>query len=326
MDLAPNNLSVWHSSLAFGWYCARSDNAWQDIAGTMFAEENAIFINDTPQWQAYLQVEVERRCSGSRLTGCKHNGPLYVQKPFYPEGTDWPHIYVLHPPGGIVSGDELIIDVRVGEGSACLLTTPGAGRIYRARHDLPEQCQRVRLRVEPSASLEWFPMETIAFPGADVSLETRVQLDAGATCALWEITSLGLPASEEPFNHGRFEQYYRVDVDGGPAFIDRFLLDDHSRALLTASVGLRGHPVVGFLLMGPFSEPLDELSLANLYKSAKAGGFTCEAAISRVSSFYIGRYLGGSTERARKLFERWWTCLRPVLSGREACPPRIWLT
>ncbi len=249
-----------------------------------------------------------------------------MQSPFYTEGAECAHIYVLHPPGGIVSGDELRIDVRAGPDSSCLLTTPGAGRIYRAREQMSRQYQRVSLSAGAGAGIEWFPLETIVFPGADVSLETRVELDTRAHCALWEITSLGLPANGEVFDRGRFEQLYRVDVAGQPAFIDRFVLDGDTRHLLGAAAGLRGQPVSGFLVMGPFRDVPGEQLLASLRETASVGGFDGEAAISQVGAFCIGRYLGGSAERARKLFERWWSCLRPALFGREACAPRIWLT
>ena len=50
----------------------------------------------------------------TRLTTRAHRGPLVVQRPFYPEGPGVPHVYLLHPPGGIVGGDSLRVEVSVG--------------------------------------------------------------------------------------------------------------------------------------------------------------------------------------------------------------------
>ena len=40
----------------------------------------------------------------------------------------------------------------------------------------------------------------------------------------------------------------------------------------------------------------------------------------------LARYLGDSSEEAKRLFARLWAVLRPALFGREAVPPRIWST
>ena len=223
----------------------------------MTAEQKLSPLVDSPHWRAALRLEIARRAAGSRLVAAEHEGPLYIQRPFYPEGPDCAHLYVLHPPGGIVSGDELSVEVHVGERSACLLTTPGAGRIYRARDRQAEQCQRIKLRVATDASAEWFPLETIVFPGANVMLDTHIDLASGARCMAWEITSFGLPANRLPFDHGRFEQHYRVSSDGLPVFVDRFVLGDESRDLLSARAGLQGRPVYGFFIAGPFENNLE---------------------------------------------------------------------
>ena len=86
-------------------------------------------------WLANLALEFSFTANGTQLTKTMRNGPLSVQKAFYPEGTDCAHIYLLHPPAGIVSGDELRINITVNSQAHTLITTPGANRFYRARVD-----------------------------------------------------------------------------------------------------------------------------------------------------------------------------------------------
>ena len=42
--------------------------------------------------------------------------------------------------------------------------------------------------------------------------------------------------------------------------------------------------------------------------------------------FLLIRYLGHSSEQARKLFTRCWGVIRPELLGIPHCTPRIWAT
>jgi len=115
------------------------------------------------QWQAKLDLNIANRNAGARLVSCRRLGPLHVQKAFYPEGRDLAHLYLLHPPGGLVSGDSLTITANVSEDSHALITTPGAGRIYGARKSAHTQTQLNQLHVASGASLEWFPMETLMY-------------------------------------------------------------------------------------------------------------------------------------------------------------------
>jgi len=68
---------------------------------------------DEQGWRGELRLEYER-CNGRTvLARRRHAGPLQVQKSFYPEGAPVCHNIVLHPPGGIVGGDRLRIEMHV---------------------------------------------------------------------------------------------------------------------------------------------------------------------------------------------------------------------
>ena len=274
-------------------------------------------------WPANVELGLRSEAGRTRLARCSHNGPLYVQRPFYPEGKEHPHLYLLHPPGGIVSGDCLDIEVDVAADSGALVTTPGATRVYRARDDNPLQRQRCRLRLGTDAILEWFPMETIVFDGAWVELETTVELARNSCFVGWEVSCFGLPASRQPFRSGRFSQRYRVLQEGTPVFVESFSLDEDNReAMLHGPAGLRGQPVTGIFLAGPFAAEKHAPLLQLLRQAAPEPS----VAISWLGNFLVGRYLGSSAHSARKLYRAWWRTLRPSLLGRNACAPRIWST
>jgi hypothetical protein len=143
-------------------------------------------------WQAKLDLAFEPRFGRTAITRQSHLGPLRIQRPFYPERNGTCHVYVLHPPGGVVGGDLLEVTLEGAPGSRALITTPGATKLYRS---LGPQAQiRQNIKLSGDACLDWFPQETIAFEGAHASIQTRVQLDREASYAGWEIVCLGRPA------------------------------------------------------------------------------------------------------------------------------------
>jgi urease accessory protein len=275
-------------------------------------------------WSAKLELQLERSGAATRLSRSRHHGPLYVQKPFYPEGRELAHVYLLHPPGGIVSGDTLEISVDVKAQASALLTTPGAARIYRAREQQPLQRQQVSLSVGEQATLEWFPLETIVFNGACVELSTNIDLASGSCFIGWELTCFGLPASQQLFQRGSFQQHYVIRQQGLPVFVERMLLNDNRQAMLHSKAGLQGHTVSGFFIAGPL--PVTNDTLLEQLRAELDARQEAVAAISKVGDFYIGRYLGDSAEQGRQIFTRWWQHLRPALINRQACAPRIWAT
>ena len=115
-----------------------------------------------------------------------------MQRPFFPEGREVCHVYLLHPPGGIVGGDRLQVEARVGAGAHALLTTPAATKVYRSAG--PAAAQEAELVVARDGVLEWLPQETIVYDGADVALATRARLERGARFLGLDLLCFGLPA------------------------------------------------------------------------------------------------------------------------------------
>ncbi|MEH6813741.1 MAG: urease accessory protein UreD, partial [Motiliproteus sp.] len=55
-------------------------------------------------------------------------------------------------------------------------------------------------------------------------------------------------------------------------------------------------------------------------------GTDAKVAVTWRQGVLVVRYLGSDSEQARNCFTALWQLIRPVLSGREASIPRIWLT
>ncbi len=240
-----------------------------------------------------------------------------VQRPFYPEG-ETSHVYLLHPPGGVVGGDALEVLLTTEDGANVLVTTPAANKIYRSRGVLASQCHH--LTVVRGATLEWLPQETIVFDGACVDMTTRVDLELGARFIGWDILCLGRPASGEAFRAGHCQQRFEIWQDDRPLMLERSRLEGGS-AILEAAWGLAGKPVVATLVAAPAAR--EDLETVRRAVPEAADELFSATLLDEV---LVCRYLGAQAEPARLAFTRAWAVLRPGLLGRPACPPRIWRT
>ena len=97
------------------------------------------------EWKAQLDLKFSKSGNRTILSHRKHYGPLQVQKPFYPELNGTCHVYILHPPGGMVGGDRLNIYVDVNSNAHALITTPAAGKFYRSAGPVARQEQIIKV-------------------------------------------------------------------------------------------------------------------------------------------------------------------------------------
>ena len=293
---------------------------------------------DRAGWRAALTLGfAPDGAGGTALAARSHVGPLVVQRPFFPEGRTVPHVYLLHPPGGLVGGDDLTIDVSVGRQAHALDTTPAATKVYRTRG--PLAAQRQRLRVEPGGALEWLPQELILHDGCAARLETEVRLAPGARFVGVDALCFGLPARGETFATGRCRQRFEVwreDATGTtrPVVIERGRFDA-SDPVHAAAWGLGGARVHALFVAAPVLPEVAALmpllrAAGDRLPAPDKGGVTIVSPQgpqgASEGGALVGRYLGASTERARHYLQELWTLIRPALLGRPATPPRIWAT
>jgi urease accessory protein len=289
------------------------------MTGVLSPARLAAARQHTAGWSAVLEIGFEVVAGRSAIVKKRHFGPLGVQRAFYPEPGGLAHVYLLHPPGGIVQGDELHVQIDVGQGAQALVTTPAATKFYRSAGRFAQQTQLLRL--QSGATLEWLPQETIVFGGAQVRTETRVELEPGAQFCGWDIVCLGRAASGDHFATGRLNQAFEIWQSGRPLWIERSHFGA-AEPVRHASWGLGGRTVFGTFVCSGQSVPAVAALRAALEFHSKYELFS----VSQTRGAIVCRYLGDSTERARSVFARAWAALRPIVFGRAPSPPRIWLT
>jgi urease accessory protein len=272
----------------------------------------------SPQnWRAHLALTFDVAAARTRLARREHIGPLLVQRPFYPEGPAGPcHVYIIHPPGGVVSGDELHLDVDVAPGAHALLTTPAAGKFYRRRElRVASLTQSLHVR---DATLEWLPQENIYYPHSVADVRTVVRLAGDGHFFGWDVSCFGLPANNCDLGSGEVRQGFELWKDGHPVLFERVFID---KAALSARWGLAGRVASGTLLAYPATR--EHLEQARALIETNVPG---ELACTLVDNALCCRGIATRVDQLKKRFSELWQALRPGLIGRAASPPRIWLT
>ncbi|MFT4302503.1 MAG: urease accessory protein UreD [Desulfovibrio sp.] len=327
------------------------------------------------RWSARMELDFSVRQGRTTLAKMQFSGPLRVQRPFYPEAvpTNVPgraqasqpcHCCLLHPPGGLVSGDDLSLAVRLEQGAHALLTAPSASKFYAADAHNVAQRQVTDLHVT-GGMLEWLPRETIIYDGARAEMRTLVELDNASACIGWEMICLGRPAANERFTQGSVRQSLNLTREGIP-ILHEVLRFKGGDALQKCACGLRGQAVSATLfavgrgadggqdlttleacctalqgILSPnrdFDAAPDDMPDDAPERQSPAASDSSAQAKSAPLSAHMGeragatvrgevlvvRYLGPDMEEARNLLLTAWNMLRPALTGCSPHMPRIW--
>ena len=270
-------------------------------------------------WSAKLHLNFIEKDKKTLIKQCTHQGPLQVQKPFYPEKNGACHVYVLHPPGGVVGGDTFDVKIEVSPNAKVLVTTPAACKFYRSGGAIA--CQKQIIKVAARGVLEWFPSENIFFSGAKAKLETKVDLSEKSHFIGWDILCLGRPAAGEEFSQGNLVQRFNIFQNGRPVRLDKLVIQEND-PVLGAKWGLAGKPVLGNFFCFTSRIDLVDLLRKNVYPLGNDDFYS----VTFVDNIILCRYLGNSVEHVKAHFIKAWQLLRFALRGHEAVVPRIWNT
>lgn len=272
-------------------------------------------------WVARLDLDYSLE-AGRSVARFEHNGPLRILQSLYPEGDAICHNVLVHPPSGLVGGDTLDMQVKVGTGAHGLITTPGATRFYRS--EAGQATQQVHATVEDGARLEWLPLEALAYSGCQALNLARFQLAPTAELMAWDMTALGLPHAQQPFLKGQFQQH--LEIPG--AWLERGMVDASDERLMDGPLGLAGHRCIGTLLFAAGSA----IALERVEAALGAARQAIEASPLRLQAgatqphpqVIVLRVLAPVVEPAMQLVRPVWAAWRQALWGLPGTAPRLW--
>ncbi len=274
-------------------------------------------------WHGSLVLRY-RRDEARTIVHDRHDGPLRVLKSLHPEGPTVCHSVLVHPPGGVVGGDTLDLDVEIAADAHALVTTPGATRFYRSLGETAIQSTVVRAAT--GARLEWLPLETIAYSGCIAENRARFDLADGAEMIGWDVTALGLGASAQPFVAGRFTQSIAVDQ----RWLERGTVRGDDARLLASPLGWGGRAVLATLWFAagrPIAAARRDALLASAREIIDGDALGPFAGASAVQPHVVVvRALAHRVEPAIDLLTAIWRAWRLGAWALEASVPRVWRT
>ena len=274
-------------------------------------------------WPATLKLDY--RTEGQRTVARhQHEGPLRVLQSLYPEDMGVCHNVLVHPPGGLVGGDTLDITVSAGHNTHGLVTTPGATRFYRSEGPLALQSTRINLT--DNARLEWLPLEAICYNQCHAENRLTLNLAPQAEFMGWDVTALGLPGANQPFEQGQFRQH--LELPG--VWLERGLIRADDLRLMNGPLGLAGQRCLAslFFISGRRldrarrDQGLDlARSLIATHALRSTSGVTCPD-----GQVMVVRCLAPVVEPAMDLLRAVWIAWRQHFWHMPATQPRIWST
>ena len=273
-------------------------------------------------WLGHLQLDYRRDAEGRTIALDRHEGPLRVLQRLYPEGPGICHHVLVHPPGGIVGGDRLVIDAKLTEGCHALITTPSATRFYRSAGEVAAQSLHASLAA--GSRLEWLPLETLVYDAALAENSMNFEIAPGAEMLGWDMLALGLPAAGLPFTRGPYLQHLQLPG----RWLERGRISASDHQLLNSPLGLAGHSVLATLWFAA-GEALPTRRRDALIDAAShccsshelratAGCTSPEAGV------IVLRLLSDHVETAFNLPTLVRAAWRELAWGLPANPPRIW--
>ena len=239
---------------------------------------------------------------------------------------------LLHTAGGLVGGDELILNVKAKSKSSGLITTVAAQKVYGTvgRSKIHPKGvwakQYCNFNLEEDGDLEWFPQELVMFEGALFEQAMSVKLKAGASFLSTEVVRLGRTAAGEKLGNGRWRSKVEISRITSESsyweFIDQLELSGEA---LVSSHGLSNQPVFGSLIwIAPETFPkkrfLNVIDICRSHKQDINGSMSC----SRIRNGISARYLGDSTQDARCWFLRIWSEIRKIRDLGSPTNIRVW--
>lgn len=268
----------------------------------------------TKNWIASLKLQFRYKNKKTFLYRKDHTGPLLVQHVFYPEKKVC-HVYIIHPPGGIVSGDLLNINVKLKEFSQVLITNPSSTKFY-CSYNKNISVIKQKFYLEQNSSLEWVPQSNILFANAIVNLENHFFIDKKSKLFAWDSFCFKKDNTKisNIFGNGTLITSLQIWQGNLPLLNEKLRIINGDLSIL-----LKKYYFISTIIVFPCNNYLLQLACKITYKNCIIGS-------TLLDNLLIIRTLNTNNISMQNITYKIWSMLRPYIIGENVCKPRIWNT
>ena len=227
---------------------------------------------------------------------------------------------ILHTAGGLVGGDLLEFEANIGINSKVLLTTSSAQKVYGSvgRSKINPKgsfsSQTTKINILENSHLEYLPQETIVFANGLYSQEFKIKISDKSSFLFTDLTRLGRSSVGESIENGIFRSKIEIMRNSKLCddweFVDQIELNKFS---FEAKSGMDYMPVFGSLIW-IYEKEFPKTKISELKEDIRIifkenNNFLSLGTLENGISI---RFLGTSSQDARKCFFSIWTQIRTI--------------
>ena len=227
---------------------------------------------------------------------------------------------ILHTAGGLVGGDLLEFEANIGINSKVLLTTSSAQKVYGSvgRSKINPKgsfsSQTTKINILGNSHLEYLPQETIVFANGLYSQEFKIKISDKSSFLFTDLTRLGRSSADESIENGIFRSKLEIMRNSKLCddweFVDQIELNKFS---FEAKSGMDYMPVFGSLIW-IYEKEFPKTKISELKEDIRIifkenNNFLSLGTLENGISI---RFLGTSSQDARKCFFSIWTQIRAI--------------
>ena len=227
--------------------------------------------------------------------------------------TDIAWIYSSTFGGGLVSGDQIDLNLRLAEHASCFLGTQASTKVYPSV-DGQISRQRLTLSLESRSTCVVMPDPITCFAGANYTQSMDMDCASTASLILVDWMTSGRRAYGERWGFTRFSSRLRVRVEGKPVLNEALLLDPGDGILTEAHRMGEYNCLALVLVLGNRFKVPGETILKQLQRSPVEAASILVDAASPIQYGIILKVLGRTTEVVSHYLKNRLTFLSEVLS------------
>ena len=239
---------------------------------------------------------------------------------------------ILHTAGGLVGGDLLEFEANIGINSKVLLTTSSAQKVYGSvgRSKINPKgtfsLQNTKINILDNSHLEYLPQETIVFANGLYSQDFKIKISDSSSFLFTDLIRLGRSSAGESIENGIFRSKLEIlrncDLYDDWEFVDQIELNKFS---FEARSGMDFMPVFGSLIW-ICEKDFSKRKINELKMNIKLifNDFNNYLSLGTLENGISIRFLGTSSQEARKCFFYIWKQIRSVCGFCEPKYQGVW--